>query len=124
MKRILLALALVLGLRTLVSAQTVPLYENFGSVIYRYDDLNNTPPQIDALAFANYGSFVITNLLNLSQLGFSISPVIPYEPNNTLNFTNRGTMRSLFGFRFDHATLSGRGQASNFINANGAVIDA
>ena len=58
--------------------QPIPLYENFGVV-------NEFPsPQIDALAFANYGTF-------------SVSTILPYDFQDTFNFTNTGTMLGIPG---------------------------
>ncbi|MEW6156310.1 MAG: hypothetical protein AB1813_02700 [Verrucomicrobiota bacterium] len=105
-------------------AQPVPLYENFGSVVYRWDDELNHPPVVDATSFANYGSFVITNIIDFNLLGLLQGLGLPYETANTLNFTNRGEMKGLFGFRFNNATVSGRKPAQNFVNGNGGRIEA
>src|SRR5712692_9324667 len=73
MKRLSLSISIGLAVAPLTGAvaQPIPLYENFGVI--------SAPPQIDALAFANYGTF-------------SVSTLLPYDFQNTLNFTNTGTM--------------------------------
>ena len=82
---------------TLATAQPIPLYENFGVI--------TGAPQIDALAFANYGSFSVgTGLL-------------PFDFQNTRNFTNTGTMIAVPGFLFDTAsTTQPRRMAASFFN--------
>ena len=84
--------------------QPIPLYENFGVV-------NEFPsPQIDALAFANYGTF-------------SVSTILPYDFQDTFNFTNTGTMLGIPGFQFDTASSSQpRRMAASFYNRSGASV--
>lgn len=90
-----------------VWSQPVALYENFGN-----NDFGDNPPQIDALSFANYGTF-------------SVFTLVPYDTQNTLNFTNRGTMIGNPGFEFDTAFTTGaRKRAANFVNQRGATVDA
>src|SRR2546429_1174644 len=86
--------------------QPIPLYENFGVV-------NGFPsPQIDALAFANYGTF-------------SVSTILPYDFQDTVNFTNTGTMSGIPGFQFDTASSSQpRRMAASFYNRSGASVTA
>jgi len=92
---------------TLAMAQPIPLYENFG-VITTAD----IAPQIDALAFANYGTF-------------SVSTLLPYDFQNTLNFTNTGTMTGSPGFQFDTGDSSHpRQMAASFFNRSGASVTA
>lgn len=78
------------------AAQTVPLYENRGSV--------NTP-QVDAAALHNLGTF-------------TVSVTQPYETLNTLNYTNAANalMQGGVGFQFSYSTERGRVPAANFIN--------
>ncbi len=86
----------------LAMADPIPLYENFGTV--------TNIPQIDAIAFANYGAF-------------DVGSVLPYDFQNTRFYTNRGEMSSIPGFRFDYVTDNGfRHSAANFVNAAGASI--
>jgi hypothetical protein len=85
MKRFILLMFSVLSLTFGAQAQTAPIYVNFGSV--------SDSPQIDALAFANYGSF-------------SASSSLPYDFQSTLYFTNRGSMAAFPGFRFGAASSS------------------
>jgi hypothetical protein len=107
MKKLLLTLTFSAGLIVPMLAGTVPLYENFGD-----NDFGTTPPEIDALAFANYGFFGVTTTL-------------PYDFQNTVNFTNTGTMDGSPGFFFDTASSSSpRRQAGNFVNANSATVSS
>ena len=87
------------------AAQPIPIYENFGNV--------TTTPQIDAIAFANYGDF-------------SVSSMLPYDFQSTRFFTNRGAMTGFPGFRFATATSLGTAftPATNFLNDVGGVITA
>jgi len=104
MKKLLaLTTTLILFAVTPVQGGPIPLYENFGTV--------TNVPQIDAVAFANYGDFTV----------FS---VLPYDMQNTRFFTNRGVMFGLPGFRFDYVDDSGvRRPAESVFNANGAEIN-
>jgi hypothetical protein len=87
-------------------AQPDDLYENYGFI----DQGSEVP--INAKAFANYGSFTVFGLL-------------PFDTQNTLNFTNTGIMNGSIGFRFDHVRDNGlRFKADNFVNASGAEINA
>jgi len=105
MKKFLLTLTLMGGLLGPALRATVPLYENFGN-----NDYGNTPPEVDALAFANYGFFGVSTLL-------------PYDFQNTVNFTNTGTLSGNPGFWFDSASSSGpRRPADVFVNANDASV--
>ena len=100
------------------------LYENFGII-----DTTQPSPQIDALVFANYGTFSVTGSPSLPDYPFTQngiprpSTVVPYGFQNTLSFTNTGSMSSASGFRFETAfpTLVGR-PASSFLNAATASI--
>ncbi|MBI3415832.1 MAG: hypothetical protein HY043_11040 [Verrucomicrobia bacterium] len=120
----------VLALCLPALAQTTPtngpalLYENFGII-----DTTQPSPQIDALSFANYGSFTVTGSPRITgypytQLGVpSASTVIPYLFQNTLNFTNTGSMSSASGFRFETAFPDrGSQQAASFYNSASASI--
>jgi hypothetical protein len=100
MKRCLLFAAVtLLPLGDLAGGQyTIPLYVNIGNVTY------TNPPQIDAYAFANYGTFEVASPL-------------PFDFMNTLCYTNRGRMLGYPGFRFDYTDDFGiRRPAQNFIN--------
>src|SRR2546425_12113657 len=102
-----MGMGLAVASLTLATAQPIPLYENFGVI-----DFTETPPQIDALAFANYGSFSVFTLL-------------PFDFQNTLNFTNTGTMFAFSGFQFDTASSSRpRRMAASFFNRSGASVTA
>jgi hypothetical protein len=118
-----IAMSAVMGL-SVASAQTIPLFEHFGTGVYRVDKANQAPPNIDATAFVNYGTFVITNVIDFELYPTYTYFELPYEPGNMVNFTNRNRMSSLFGFRFNNATDTGRRRMGTFVNDNGATIDA
>jgi hypothetical protein len=95
---------LALTLLVAAQAQTIPLYENFGVITF--------PPQIDAFAFANYGTF-------------SVGTILPFDFQNTVNFTNTGTMSGRPGFEFDTASsIQPRQMAASFYNRSGATVNA
>ncbi len=124
MKKI-LALAALLALGAApAAAQTIPLYEHFGTGVYRVDRAQQAPPAIDATAFANYGTFVITNVIDYDLYPLYAILELPYEFGNLVNFTNRNRMSGLFGFRFNQATDVGVGRMGTFVNDNGALIDS
>src|SRR5262245_7551637 len=84
---------------------TAPIYINTGTVL--------SAPQIDATAFLNEGTF------SVFAGGF-----LPYETQNTLNFTNHGQMTASPGFRLLYIGDNGyRFPAANIINGSGAVIN-
>src|SRR6185436_16441286 len=77
------------------NTQPAPLFENFGII-----DTSQPSPQIDALAFANYGTFTVTTSPSLTDFPYTqvgipqAFTIIPYDFQNTLNFTNTGSMTS------------------------------
>ncbi len=77
-------------------AGTSPLFFNPGSI--------TSAIPIDATSFFNLGTF-------------DLSTPTPYDTQNTLNFTNRGTMLGSVGFRFDNTTENFRRPAANFVNS-------
>jgi hypothetical protein len=103
-------LGITLLLTGLVRAGTTPLYVNYGYI--------SAAPQIDATAFLNNGIFSLS------------ASLLPFDTQNTLYFTNRGTLSSLGpdsgGFRFDYVnSTNGIHQpASAILNDSGAVISA
>src|SRR5262245_47730462 len=100
--------ALAIFIAATASAGPLPIYENFGLI----GGDTNTPPQIDALAFANYGIFSVFSLL-------------PFEFENTRAFTNRGAMLGTVGFQFDTAVSIGVHEpAESFVNYAGSQISA
>lgn len=104
MKRISLTMAAALALLTRGVAAPAEIFENFGQIF--------DPPQVDARAFANYGTIDIFTSL-------------PYDFQNTLNFTNYGVMIGTVGFQFDTAaSLGDRQRARSFYNAPGATVAA
>ena len=106
MKR-LMSIVVVLGSLAVARAQPIPLYENFGVISF-----GTTAPQIDALAFANYGTFSVFTLL-------------PYDFQNTLSFTNTGTMAGSPGFQFETASsFQPRQMASSFFNRAGGNVSS
>lgn len=69
-------------------------------------------PQIDATNFYNSGTIDLLTLL-------------PFETQNTLNFTNRGVLRGSVGFQFDTVPAGkSRRPAANFVNQRGGNIEA
>ena len=99
-------LLLTAGLDSSLQSQPDPIYLNRGMVDF------SDSPVINALAFANYGSF-------------SVSSALPFDTMNTLNFTNRGVMSSSVGFNFQHIASNGRrSPALNFLNDARAEIAA
>jgi hypothetical protein len=106
------------------NTQPAPLFENFGII-----DTSQPSPQIDALAFANYGTFTVTTSPSLTDFPYTqfglpqAFTIIPYDFQNTLNFTNTGSMTSFSGFRFDTAFADRpRQPALNFVNAFGGTV--
>ena len=92
MKRFLIAI-LSAGLFGLAAfGQPIPIFENHGLMVTG----TNNPPQIDALAFANYGTFDV------------FSSFLPYDFTDVQHFTNRGSMSSGPGFIFDTAFSNGK----------------
>ena len=100
-------LLLTVGLDSSLQSQPDPIYLNRGMVDF------SDSPVINALAFANYGSFSV------------LSGGLPFDTMNTLNFTNRGVMSGSVGFNFQHIASNGRrAPALNFVNAANAEIVA
>ena len=88
------------------SPDTLPIYENFNFVASG----TNVPPQVDAYAFANYGTW-------------NVGTTLPYDFQNVQHFTNRGGIAGSPGFIFDTAFTDGkRVPAIDFFNASGATI--
>jgi hypothetical protein len=84
--------------RVLPAPAVPPIFVNPGSVTF------TNPPQINATAFLNLGTFGVQTLL-------------PFDFQNTLYFTNRGTMIGAPGFRFDYTDDFGiRRPAAVFVN--------
>ena len=99
-------LLLTAGLDSSLQSQPDPIYLNRGIIDF------SDSPVINALAFANYGSF-------------GVSSGLPFDTMNTLNFTNRGVMSGFVGFNFQHIASNGkRSPALNFVNAASAEIVA
>ena len=101
---------LLIGLAVARVHAAADFYVNDGIVVCPPE----IPPQVDATNFVNrnYFSINFTNFL-LPQL---------YATDNTLNFTNLGTMLGNTGFRFDWfvktnvAGVKGHKMAANFVN--------
>jgi hypothetical protein len=114
MKRFLFSLAAAVAVAAPALAQSdpntppAPIYENFGIVT------GSPSPNIDALAFANYGTFTVSS-----------GTVFPYDFQHVLTFTNTAQMSGSPRFRFDTAFRdSPRRPATSFFNAGGAAIFA
>ncbi|MEY2427331.1 MAG: hypothetical protein QOJ40_216 [Verrucomicrobiota bacterium] len=73
-------------------------------------------PQIDAVNFVNNGLFIITNQAQSSL----VSPALPFQTWDTLNWTNRNLIGGDPGFRFDFfdSASSLDRMSANFVNAN------
>ncbi|HEV8543362.1 MAG TPA: hypothetical protein VGR78_13285 [Verrucomicrobiae bacterium] len=101
-RRALGTILLLLATREGAFAQTAPNYINKGTV---------TNAQVDAVNFVNDGTFIV-------------SSTIPWSAQNTINFTNRGSMLGSIGYTFDtvDSTFGIRRPASNFVNAANAQI--
>jgi hypothetical protein len=101
-------LCLLTGIAISVSAQTPDLeFINRG-----VNDYGTNAPQVNAISFINYGTFSV-----LSDL--------PYDFENTLNFTNEGIISGAVGFRFE--TVKSDGEvvpAASFYNEGGWIIQA
>src|SRR5258708_32410668 len=85
MKKILLALLFVAGLCSMVRATDL-FYENDGQITAPPD----IAPNIDAVNFINNGRFVI-NLTNATGFPSDFPPpqgLLPYETQNTFNYSN------------------------------------
>jgi hypothetical protein len=68
---------------------------------------------VDAVTFINEGSFTVGGGL------------MPFDTQNTLNYTNRGVMNSPTGFLFEHINDGGHhSKAENFFNDVGAEVNA
>lgn len=91
--------------RILPTPRVDPIFINPGQVSF------TNPPQINATAFLNLGTF-------------SVQTLLPYDFQNTLYFTNRGVMQGAPGFRFDYTDDFGiRRPAARFVNeASGSIL--
>jgi hypothetical protein len=89
------------------SAQPQDVYINKGFV----DAIDDLP--VNAVTFINEGSFS------------EFSSPLPFDTQNTLNYTNYGVMNSQAGFIFEHISDSGaHSKASSFFNGVGAQVNA
>lgn len=87
-----------------VTGQPVPVYENLGTV--------TNVPDINAITFINRGQFTVGSEL-------------PFQTQNTLNYTNTGSMFGDPGFRLELLKQDGsRFLAENFHQRAGATIQA
>lgn len=106
MKRILKFLMAAALLPVLASAgsSTLPIYINSGTIA-------TNPPQIDATAFLNLGTFQ------------ALTGTLPYDFSNTRYYTNRGVMAGAPGFRFDYIDDAGfHHPADSFVNDSAGQI--
>ena len=88
-----------LVLSVFAAKATQPIYINTGTIN------NANLPQVDATNFYNSGTW-------------NIFTATPYETQNTLNYTNAGSMTGSVGWEFDFGPLplGGRGMSANFVN--------
>jgi hypothetical protein len=97
-----------LCLAALTAGAADVLWSNTGNMFLNEGEA----PQIDAISFYNSG---VIDMLS----------TIPFDTQNTLNFTNRGTLRGSVGFQFDLASSTApRRPAANFVNQRGGTIEA
>lgn len=91
--------------RVLPTPTVDPIFINPGQVNF------TNPPQINATAFLNLGTF-------------GVQTILPFDFQNTLYYTNRGTVVGAPGFRFDYTDDFGvRRPAANFVNeASGQIL--
>lgn len=100
-----------LGVGLQAGPTTIPLFENWTT-------LTNVP-QIDALAFANYGSFSIQEFFPI------FTPGLVYDFMNVGAYTNQGEMYGQPGFLFNTIDDNGfSSPADVFVNDNAALIQA
>src|SRR5258706_3681475 len=114
MKRLLLSVFAGAMLANWASASPDSFYLNTGN-INRTAPPDNAP-QIDAFNFINTGVFIITNLFQYSL----VSPPLPFQTWDTLNWTNRNLIAGDPGFRFDFfdSASSLDRMSASFVNAN------
>ncbi len=115
MKRLLtfLAGAAVLPVLVRAGSSTLPIYINSGTIV-------TNPPQIDATAFVNLGTFQA-----FTPLPYDFTMTLPYDFTNTRYYTNRGAMIGVPGFRFDYIDDNGFHRPSaNFVNDNSGRVAA
>ncbi len=98
MKIPLLSTVIAIAVAAGAQAGVLPVYVNNGTA---------NSPQIDSTVFINNGIF-------------NASSSLPFTTQDTLFFTNNGSMVGSDGFRFDYETATGHGQATNFVN-NGSI---
>ncbi len=96
----------------LVTRSASPIYINNGDVACSFN--SEPPPQIDAIAFVNNGSFCSS----LFSSNFFSLTLLPYDFQNVLYYTNNGIMIGDAGYRFNHVSDSGqRGPSDTFFNS-------
>ena len=97
---------------TLVTRSASPMYINNGTVQCSFN--TEPPPQIDAIAFVNNGSFCSS----LFSSNFFSLTLLPYDFQNVLYYTNNGIMIGDAGYRFSHVSDAGqRGPSDTFFNS-------
>jgi len=105
-----------------VAAQLMAAVSAAPSPIYINDGQNPNPVVIDATAFLNTGTFTIGEVTQGFFNGFQ-NPVVPYETQNTLYYTNTFRMSAVPGFNFQYINDAGiRRPAAQIYNAPGATI--
>jgi hypothetical protein len=90
--------------------------------IYQNSGTNPDPIMIDATVFENTGVFNIG--VPPDQIGNDYrNPVVPFETQNTLYYTNTGTMTAIPGFNLQYIDdLGNRKRAAQIYNGPGATI--
>ncbi|MBN9692158.1 MAG: hypothetical protein J0M24_18085 [Verrucomicrobia bacterium] len=111
-------IAFAAAAQALVSAISAP------APIYINEGVNPNPVVIDATIFLNTGTFTI-GAPNGGFFNDFLSPVNPYETQNTLYYTNTFRMSAVPGFNLEFISDSGvRRPAAQVYNAPGATISA
>jgi hypothetical protein len=127
MKKLFRFLASCLMGASALLATPAPLFLNEGLI--------TEPTVIDATVFVNTGTFLVGEEVfffgNVLEPGFIFlstganNPVVAYETQNTLVYTNRGFISAIPGINFEYVDDAGnRGMASQFYNGPGATVSA
>lgn len=108
------ALGVALASTLLLAAAPAPVYENSGR--------NPDPIMIDAEVFINTGTFTIGSEAGIFFRDYR-NPVMPFETQNTLYYTNTYLMSAVPGFNLQYIDDLGiRRRAAQIYNSPGATI--
>jgi hypothetical protein len=107
MKRVFSAIVLGAALCATAGAKPIALWQNFG--------VTNSAPQIDAVAFDNRGSMILTSSIPRIEPFYVFPNSTLFKTLDTRYYTNRGVMFGMIGF--DFATIKSSGINSLVTNA-------